>query len=143
MRKAGVKAVVSYDLGIVQRDDLGAELVILWIFGALVDMYVKIKVGRFDAAEAIFAGVVKVAPLIAEQAAYVGIELIDQLFDILMADFTHEALSCWVMTVGQMMALLVAFEAAHTPLNHADDAALEDRGVEIWSVGVDSEKERW
>ena len=37
MRETGVKTLVSDDLGIVQRDDLGGELIIFRIFGALVD----------------------------------------------------------------------------------------------------------
>ena len=141
VREAGVKTLVSGDLGIVQRDDLGGELVIFRIFRALVDPHLQVEVGRLDAAEAIFAGVVEFAPLVAKQAAYVGIELIDQFFDILMADFAYKCLCRRVVAVGQVMALLIAFEAAHASLNHADDAALEGGGVTIWSVGVDGEKE--
>ena len=37
VREAGVKTLVSDDLGIVQRDDCGGELIILRIFRALID----------------------------------------------------------------------------------------------------------
>ena len=131
MSEAGVKTVISSNLRIVQRDDLGAELVIFGIFWALVDSDLKVKVGCVDAAETIFAGVVEFAALVAEQAADVGIELVNQLFDILMADFAYKGLRRGVVAVGQVMAFLIAFEATHASLNHADDTALEGGGVAI------------
>ena len=77
------------------------------------------------------------AALVAEQAADVGIELVNQLFDILMADFAYKGLRRGVVAVGQVMAFLIAFEATHASLNHADDSALEGGGVEVWSLGGD------
>jgi len=133
MGKAGVETIVAGDLRSVQRDDFGGELVIFWIIRALFDTDLQVKVRRFDTTEAIFAGVLKFAALVGKQAADVGVEPIRGFFDICVADFAHECLCRRVVAVRQVVALLVALEAAHAAFDHADDAALKCGRARIWS----------
>lgn len=122
--EAGVKTVVAGDRFIMQGDNLSGEHVILGIVPALIDSNLQVKVRRFDDRKTIFAGVGKLTSLIAEEATNVGVEAIRCRFHIQMPNFTDKGLSCTVMAVWDMVALLIARELTDTAVYGADDAAL-------------------
>ena len=105
MVEAGDEALISRDFWGVQRDDLGSEVVIFCVNRTLIDAHVQIEIRRFDASEPILTGVLKFATLIAEQAADVCVELIHDLFDVLLPDLAHECLCRSVIAVWHVMVL--------------------------------------
>lgn len=130
--KASVQAAIRGDAFGVERDDFGGQAVVFRVLHALIDSNLEIEVGRLDPRRAIFAGVIKLPPLVAEEAADVGKELISGGFYIGMPRFTHKALSRVTMRVRHVVVLLVAAEPPDAPNGKADDAALILGGVDWW-----------
>ena len=73
MREAGDEALVRCDIRCVQSDDFGRAHVVFGVQRALIHAHLQVKVGGLDAAEAIFAGILKLAALVAKQAAEVDL----------------------------------------------------------------------